>query len=232
VWIAGRRIPIRVVATVEAFPGLVAGEPLLVVPAGKLARVSREAGIRGDPLEGSTTYVWAKGDPRQVEPALARSAFDPVYLTSVDHFLQSAELTTAGRTYGFLRVIALAAAAVAFIALLLYLHARSRSQLVTAGFLTRMGMGRSSQAASVALEAAALVAFAALCGAGSALVASAPVVSRVDPLPQYAPSASVDVPWLLLGTSLVLAVIGAGAAGAVVSLVARRGDVGEALRVA
>ena len=153
-------------------------------------------------------------------------------MTSVDDFLENADLTTAARTYGFLRVIALGAALVALVALLLYLHARSRSQLVTSALLSRMGMRESRQAASVALEAAALVTFAAVAGAGSALLAAAPIISRVDPLPQYAPSATVSVPWLLLGGSLCLLVAVAAAAGAAASALAGRAELGEALRVA
>jgi hypothetical protein len=231
VLIDGRRIPIRVVARLHAFPGMVAGEPLLVLPSAQLSRVAAKAGI-ANPVDGATAYVWARGEPRSVEAALARSSLAPLYVTSVDHFLQSADLSTAARTYGFLRVIALGAALIALVALLLYLHARNRSQLVTSAFLGRMGMRQSAQAASVALEAAALVAFAAVAGAGSALLAATQIVSRVDPLPQYAPSATVDVPWLLLAGSLCLLVVVAAAAGAAASLLARRGELGEALRVA
>ena len=47
--------------------------------------------------------------------------------------------------------------AVHMAALLLYLHARSRSQLVTSAFLGRMGMSGRRQALSVALEGAVLL---------------------------------------------------------------------------
>ena len=232
VWIAGKRLPIDVVATADAFPGQVVGQPLLVVPASKLARASQSAGISGDAFDAGTAYVWARGDPRQIEAVLARPPIDAVYLTSVEHFLQSAELTTAARTYGFLRVIAVGAAAVSLIALLLYFHARSRSQLVTRAFLTRMGLSASAQSASLALEAAALVTFALVVGGTCALLTSEPLISHVDPLPQYAPAATVVVPWLLVSVSFVLLVACAAAAGALIGLVAGRGNVGEALRVA
>ena len=148
------------------------------------------------------------------------------------YFLQSADLSTAGRTYGFLRVIALGAAAVALLALLLYLHARARAQLVTSAFLERMGMSARRQALSTALEAAALVAFAAVAGGACALLAARPLVTRVDPLPQYAPSAIVTVPWLLILASFAGIVVLAAVAGAGASAAAARGDAGEALRVA
>jgi hypothetical protein len=95
-----------------------------------------------------------------------------------------------------------------------------------------MGFGERLQALSVALEAAALVGFAALAGAAAALIGAAPLIAHVDPLPQYTPSAHLVVPWSLLAASLALLVLVAAAAGAVAGGFAGRGEVGEALRVA
>jgi hypothetical protein len=222
----GRRIPVHIVASVRSFPGMVAGEPLLVVPQAALLRRAPQA------LDNANAYLWARGDRTQVQRAVEHITPTPSFVTTIDHFLQNADLSTADRTYGFLRVIALGAAAVALVALLLYLHARARAQLVTSAFLARMGMRPRRQALSTALEAAALVAFAALAGGGSALVVARPLVTRVDPLPQYAPGATVAVPWLLVSVSFAVVVALAALAGALASAAAARGDVGEALRVA
>ncbi|MFZ1881778.1 MAG: hypothetical protein WAU41_16670 [Gaiellaceae bacterium] len=231
IWLAGKRIAVHVVATSAAFPGMTAGEPMIVVAADRLARAAAAAGVES-PTAGAYAYVWARGDPRSIETALASSSLAPSFFTTVDHFLLNADLTTASRTYAFLRVIALGAALIAFTALILYLYARGRSQLVTSAFLVRMGLGRSRQAASVALEAAALVAFAVTVGAGSALLAASPVVSRVDPLPLYPPPSTLVVPWLELGWSLCLLVIVAAVAGAAASALTAQSELGEALRVA
>ena len=230
--IGGRRLPIDVVATVDVFPGGVRGEPLVVLPADRLRRAERAAGVAGDPLIDATTFVWGKGDPAVVSRLLARSELAPSFITTVDHFLDSAELTTAGRAYGFIRVVALAAALVALAALFLYLYARSRVQRVTAAFLNRMGFGERPQALSVALEAAALVGFSALAGAAAGLVGAAPLVARVDPLPQYTPPAALVVPWLLLGATFVGLVLVTALVGGLAGALAGRGEVGEALRVA
>ena len=224
-------MPVDVVARTAAFPGMTAGEPMLVVSSTRLARVATAAAI-DDPVGGAYAYVWARGNPRAVETALASSALAPSFFTTVDHFLQNADLTTASRTYGFLRVVALGAAVIAFIALVLYLYARGQSQLVTSAFLTRMGLTRTRQALSVALEAATVVGFAAAVGGGSALVAASPVISRVDPLPVYPPSSTAVVPWEQLGWSLCLLAAAAGAAGAAASVLTSRSELGEALRVA
>jgi hypothetical protein len=230
--VGGRRLPIKVVAAVDVFPGGVRGVPLIVLPADRLRRAERAAGIVGDPLADANTFVWAKGDPTHVSRLLARSELKPSFITTVDHFLTSAELTTAGRAYGFIRVVALAAALVALAALFLYLYARSRVQRVIAAFLSRMGFGERRQALSVAVEAAALVGFAALAGAAAALVGAAPLVAQVDPLPQYTPGASLVIPWSLLGASFGVLVLVAALVGGAAGASAGHGEVGEALRVA
>jgi len=228
--IGGGQLPLRVVATLPAFPGMTAGEPLLVVPAARLTSAARVAAL-GDPLDGASAYVWARGPPQPVERALARSALAPLYLTSVDDFLNRDDLTIGERAYTFLRVIALGAAVLALVALLLYLRARSRSQLLTSVLMSRMGIRRSQQAAAASVEGAALIAFAAIVGVVAALVTSASLIGRVDPLPAYAPSVATQVPWVLLAASCTAIVLLAGALGAIAAATAG-GNVEEALRVA
>jgi len=228
--IGGGQLPLRVVARLPAFPGMTAGEPLLVVPVERLTNAARAASL-GDPLDGARAYVWARGPPAAVERALARSVLSPLYLTSVDDFLNRDDLTIGERAYTFLRVIALGAAALALVALLLYLRARSRSQLLTSVLMARMGIRMSQQAAAAAFEGAALIAFASIVGVGSALATSALLISRVDPLPAYAPGVATQVPWLLLAASCATIVVFAGALAAIATATAG-GDVEEALRVA
>jgi hypothetical protein len=228
--IGGGQIPLRVVATLPAFPGMAAGEPLLVVPVGRLTHAARAASL-GNPLDGASAYVWARGPPLAVERVLARSTLAPLYLTSVDDFLNRDDLTIGERAYTFLRVIALGAAILALVALLLYLRARSRSQLLTSVLMARMGIRMSQQAAAAGLEGAALIAFASIVGAVSAIATSALLITRVDPLPAYSPRVATQVPWLLLAASCAAIVLVAGALGAIAAVTAG-GDVEEALRVA
>jgi FtsX-like permease family len=183
-------------------------------------------------LGGSIAYVCAQGDPARVERALRKSPLAPDFLTSVDDVLESPDVTTVTRTYGVLRVIGIGTGAFSLLALLLYLQARERSQLIANAFSRRMGMAPRAQAASLALEAAALVLFATVLGTVSALVAAAPLISHVDPLPQLPPSPTLIVPWIsvlvaLTGVTAIAALVGAGT-----SLAAGRRDVTEALRVA
>jgi len=228
--IGGGQLPVHIVATLPAFPGMAASEPLVVVPVARLTAAARSASL-ADPLDGASAYVWAKGPPPAVERSLARSSLAPLYLTSVDDFLNRDELTIGERAYNFLRVIALGAAVLALIALLLYLRARSRTQLVTSALLARMGIDKAQQAMAAAIEGAALIAFASILGIAAALVTASELIGHVDPLPAYSPPVAVQVPWTLLGVSFVAVVFVAGVLGAVAELTAG-GDVEEALRVA
>jgi len=203
---------------------------LLVVPVWRLMRAARAASL-GDPLEGASAYVWGRGSPPAVERALARSPLAPLYLTSVDDFLNRDDLTIGERAYNFLRVIAFGAAVLALVALLLYLRARSRSQLLTSVLMERMGIRSSQQAAAAAGEGAALIAFASIVGVVSALATSALLISRVDPLPAYPPGVATQVPLLLLVASCAGIVLIAGALGGIAAVTAG-GNVEEALRVA
>ena len=229
--IGGGQLPVQVVATLHAFPAMPASGPMLVVPLDRVAHAARAASL-GDPFSGASAYVWGRGEARAVERSLARSSLAPLYLTSVDDFLNRDDLTSGERAYNFLRVIALGAAGLALIALLLYLHSRSRSQLLTSVLMSRMGIGGAQQAAAVALEATLLIAFASTVGVVSALLTAAQLVSRVDPLPAYGPAVTVQVPWTLLAVSSAFVTLFAAAVGALAAVLARRGDVEEALRLA
>jgi hypothetical protein len=213
---------VDVVATTRVFPGLIAGTAVLVVPRRPLGALPG----------GAFTYVWATGPPAQVERALARSPLEPSYFTQATELSRSADVTTITRTYGLLRVVALAFALIALVALLLYLNARARAQLVSSEFMRRMGLPERVQVASVAFEASLLVAFATAVGLAAAVAASGVIVDRVDPLPQYAPPATTIVPWgELLAVGAAVVIVAAFLAG-LVTVAVRRDEIGEALRVA
>jgi putative ABC transport system permease protein len=230
-WLAGRRVPARVVGTVDAFPGMTFGQPLVVASQRQLDSVEQRLDV---PTDQGLPYslLWAKGPTAAVEAALVAHHVDPYYLTSVAHILDSPDVTNVTRTYGFMRAVAVAAGLLSLVALLLYLQARQRTQLVSNAFLRRMGMRGPAQAASLALEAAGLVLFSTVIGTAAALVAARPLIPHVDPLPTLPPSAVLHVPWVVLAIAVLVAVAVAALAGAAASAAAARGKVGEALRVA
>jgi hypothetical protein len=177
------------------------------------------------------TYVWGKGPPREVARAL--TGFQPTYPpATIDDFLRAPDVVLATRTFTFMRIIAVGAGVLTLLGLLLYLQARQRSQAIASALARRMGLTSLAETVSLCLELAGIVAFAAVVGGGVALAAAAPVVRKIDPLPQDPPSPIFSLP---VG-EIVLAAIALGAiallAGALTSWLARRTDVSEALRAA
>jgi hypothetical protein len=226
----GARIPIHVVGHAPV-PGSTAGRPALLVSRAALHRVARKAGIL-DPPPLATGYLWAKGNPHRILPVLDTSALAPAYLTTVSHIYEDASVGAAKRSYRYVGVIGAAAGVLALVALLLYLQARQRAQLIASALVRRMGLSRRRDAAALALEAGGIVLFAGAIGAAVASAAAAPIAHHVDALPLYAPAPVVIFPWTTLALGLAAAVVAGAVLGALAAAIAGRSDVAEALRVA
>ncbi|MGN6796558.1 MAG: hypothetical protein ACTHKS_00250 [Gaiellaceae bacterium] len=226
----GARIPVHVVGHAPV-PGSTAGRPALLVSRAALHRAAREAKIL-DPPPLATGYLWAKGDPHTITPVLETSQLAPAYLTTLSHIYDDASVAAAKRSYRYVRVIGAAAAVLTLLALLLYLQARQRSQLIASALAARMGLRRRSDAAALALEAGGIVLVAGVVGAAVAAGSAAPIAHHVDALPLYAPSPVVIVPWTTLLLGLAAAVLVGALLGAIAVAIAGRSDVAEALRVA
>ena len=229
-WEQGFRVPVRVVATVPVFPGMVQGDTLLVVSAARIDEVAARLHLL-DPLGESPATLWARGPSRAVEQAIERSSLGADYLYSADDVLHSPDVHETIRAYAFLRAIAVAAAVLAVVALLLYLQTRQRAQVVGFALGRRMGLRPVDELLALAVEVASMLLFAVVVGAIVAVAASRPLVRRVDPLPQLPTTPSPIVPWLVVGvTFAALALVSIVLAGTAM-LSSSREDVGENLRV-
>jgi putative ABC transport system permease protein len=226
----GARIPVDVVGH-AAVPGASAGRPALLVSRPALHRIAQRLHLL-DPAPGATGLVWAKGDPQRIMPVLERLSLAPVYLTGLDHIRDAPPVAAADRSYRYVKLIGTAAALLALVAILLYLQARHRGQLIASALARRMGLPLAADAAALVLEAAAVVLFAAVAGGAVATAAAAPLARHVDSLPQYAPAPVLTVPWSTLGAGLAAAVCAAVLIGAAAVVLASRSDASEALRVA
>jgi putative ABC transport system permease protein len=224
--------PIRVkrIGTVGSFPGTTE-KPLVITSYAALDRAARAAHVLA-PLDVASSYLWVKGPPAEIGPALRRARIDTYYLTTVDDFRQSPHVLLATRTYGYLRTIAIAAGVLVLVGLLLYLQARQRAQTISSALGRRMGLSRRAEALSLYLELAAILLFAAAVGGAFALAAARPVVEHIDPLPEQLPGPVLVLPMTTVLLVLVGLALLAGAAAAATSWLARRADVAEALRVA
>ena len=185
-----------------------------------------------DSLGVLSTYALAKGPPAAGGPS-ARGARPGLPATDDRHFLDDPEVVLATRTFGYMRLIALASGVLALIGLVLYLQARQRSQVIAAALGAPHGLRPAAQTLSLALELVCLLDFAGLIGGTVAVAAAIPVVHRIDPLPVDPPSPIFVIPTgeLALAAAALLLVV-AVAAASLTSWLATRTDVGEALRVA
>ena len=226
----GARIPIHVVGHAPV-PGSTAGRPALLVSRTAFHRIARKAKIL-DPPPLASGLLWAKGDPRRIMPVLETSQLAPAYLTTLSHIYDNASVGAGKRSYRYVKLIGGAAAVLALLALLLYLQARQRNQLIASALVARMGLGRWRDAAALALEAGSIVLLAGIVGAIVATAAASPIADHVDALPQYAPPPVFVIPWAALGLGLAAAVAAGGLLGALAVVIAARSDVAEALRVA
>jgi putative ABC transport system permease protein len=223
-------VPVTRIGTVHSFPGMTVN-PLVITSYAALDRAAHAAHVL-DPLDTTQTFVWAKGPPDEVAPALQKAGVDTYYMTTVDTFVQSPDVRLATRTYSYLRTIAIASGFLVLVGLLLYLQARQRSQSIASALGRRMGLSATAETVSLCLEVAGILLFSGVLGATVAIAAAQPVVKEIDPLPDRPPS-----PVFVLPSTSILVAVGAlallaVAAGLITSWLARRADVSEALRVA
>jgi FtsX-like permease family protein len=231
IWLQSARVPIRVIARVKSFPGMTAGTPLVVVSRKALNAFAQTTKLY-DPLGEPQTFIWAKGPPATLAAALEAAPIRAYYVTTVDAFRQDPDVLLATKTFSYMRLIALAAGVLVFVALLLYLQARQRTQAVASAMAVRMGLGRATEIGSLALELAAIAFVAALVGGIVAIAAAGPITRHIDPLPTDAPPPSLVIPvGAIVGSAIALVVVGIAAA-ALTSRLARRTNMSEALRVA
>ena len=231
IWLQSARVPIRVIARVKSFPGMTAGTPLVVLSRTALNAFAQRTKLY-DPLGEPQTFIWAKGPPATLAAALEAAPIRAYYVTTVDAFRQDPDVLLATKTFSYMRLIALAAGVLVFVALLLYLQARQRSQAVASALAVRMGLRRATEIGSLALELAAIALVAAIVGGVVAIAAAGPITRHIDPLPTDAPPPSLVIPvGAILGSAIALVVVGIAAA-ALSSRLARRTNMSEALRVA
>jgi putative ABC transport system permease protein len=218
VWLDGERHAVREVGRADAFPGMAAGRPLVVTRAGLV-----------DP-GSSIGLVWGRGDPATVRRSLAGPAVHAEFVATAQDVIESREVRLARQTFSFLRVLAIACGVLALLGLLLYVSARQRSQAIGTAFARRMGLTRSAEVGALALELTALVASAAVAGAAIALAAAAPVVNRIDPLPDLPPATLLAIPWSVLAVAAAIVVAVCCLAAVASAALAARTDVMTALR--
>jgi hypothetical protein len=224
--IAGSDVPLDVVGTARAFPGMTVGQPAVVMTSDALQRIlaGGSGGSRAD-------QVWAKGPSDEVAAALLEAGIvgsDPI---TVDQVLDTPTLQSLVWSLGLLAGVGALASATAVAGLSLYLQARHAAAQVAAAMTRRMGIRRRDELLSWVAEVGGAGTAAFAVGAAAGLGTAALVHDRLDPQPHLLPDPIFVVPFV------VLAGTAAGVLG-VTAYVSRRlqkrmdaAPVGEIMRV-
>jgi putative ABC transport system permease protein len=221
------RLPLEVVATAAAFPGMTSADrSLLVVSAARLDAVA------GRMHFGWRTEIWARDDPEMALATLRRVGLAPETVSTAADVMRTPAFLAVSWTFRLLSALGALAGAVALVGLVLYAQARQRDRVVAYALTRRMGLSRGAHRRSVLWELAGLLLFALVLGAGLALVASLAVYRRLDPLPELPPTPQLQLPGVLLGATLLGVLLAALAGAFLVQRAADRANVAEVMRLA
>jgi putative ABC transport system permease protein len=224
-------IPIRVVGTGSAFPGMASLRPLVVVD----ERLFLD-GFDGyfNPLSTSqaSTELWIKGNAAAIEDALPGLGFQPHLILTSSQVKDIPYITAVIDTFVVLNVLGLVAALLVIAGMLMYLQARERSQVVSYGLSLRMGMTHAAHRRALVSELAAMLGSSYLVGAALAVGASVLVVPMLDPLSVIPPSPLFVAPTTAIGATGVAIALVAWVGGWLTNRRAHRIDLGEVMRLA
>lgn len=224
-------LPVRVVARPTAFPAMYSGRALVVVAEEALRDALPD--VR-DPLASGNvaTEVWVRASPSAATDALSELSPPPYQILTAREVEDVPYIAAVIGTFTVLNVLGLAAGALVVAALLMYLQARQRAQVVAFGLSRRMGLTPGGHRRALFLELAALLlpsyALAVIVALATVMVMS----GSLDPLPAIPPRPLLRVPAIPIAV-VVLVLAAAARIGAWYAT--RRAEathLGEVLRVA
>jgi putative ABC transport system permease protein len=223
------RLPLAVVGTAAAFPGMTSSDrPLLVVSAAQLEAMAKRAGTE----PGFRFQVWAREDPAAVLAVLRRAGVVPEATSTAHQAMRSPAFVAVSWTFLLLQALGVLAGLVALAGLVLYGQARQRGRVVANALVRRMGLSRAAHRRSVALELAGMLLFAFALGGILALLAAALVYRRLDPMPGIPPPLSLHLPGTMLAGTLLGVALAAWTGAWLVQRAADRANVAEVMRLA
>jgi putative ABC transport system permease protein len=225
-----RTVPVQMVGQAHAFPGMLSTRPLVVVDARGLLDAF---GGRPNTSTGASLgdELWIRGDPEVAREALSELSYRPFVVLTADEVKDIAYIAAVVDTFLMMKALGLLAAILVFAAMLMYLQARQRSEIVSYGLSLRMGMRSSQHLLAIGGEIGALLALSYLAGSVLAIVA-ARLTSMLDPLESIPPDPITVVPtFLILVVAPALALLAIGG-GWITERRARTADLGQVMRLA
>src|SRR5918996_624633 len=150
------RLPVRVVGETEAFPGMLSRRPLLVADTeALLGAVEGSGALLG--ASNATNELWLRAGRAEALAELSRLRVPPFQVTTAAEVEDIPYIATVIDTFLVLNALGLGTLVLVLAALLVYLQARQRSQVVGYGLSLRMGLDPGGQVRSLALELGAML---------------------------------------------------------------------------
>jgi len=226
--VAGKDVPLRVVAHLKDFPG---------APRGRITLVAdRQSVVRVFPVElaGVENHfeLWAKGNPSAILPVLRDQGFPMELLSTAAKVRTTPGFLALSWTFGLLEAFGVLAGAITVLGMVLYLQARQRTREVSYVLAKRMGLRPRAHERSVLVELLAMLMSALLLALVFATVAAALVHGRLDPIPALPPSPFLSIPLELFAATLLGVVVSCVAGARLVQRRADRARVAEVMRLA
>ena len=225
-------IPIDVVATAGAFPGMSFQRPLVVADS-KLLRHAFSTAGGGDPLLDPSVFaqLWVKGPDGPAARALAATSVRPDPILTAGQVLKQPDFTAFTRTFAFMKSLGFGAGFLAVVAILLYLQARQRNRVVSFALSRRMGLGAGEHRLALVLELGGMLLAAFVIAVVLALAAARLLFARIEPLASLSPVLLFDVPFaLILGALLALVAVSL-AGGLLANRTAEHANLAEVMRL-
>ena len=224
-------LPIEVVGRANAFPGMTSLRPLVVVDAQRLLDAVGDA---PDPLTvpGASDELWIRGTPRAARAALAELDYTPSLILTADEVKDISYIAAVIDTFLVMNGLGVLAALLVVAAMLMYLQARQRAEIVSYGLSLRMGMRSSRHLVAIAIEVGAMLVIAYVAGTVLAIVAARLTVPLLDPIESIPPDPITVVPVVLIALAAPALLLVALAGGWLTERRARSADLGQVMRLA
>ena len=226
-----RTVPVKVVGRADAFPGMLSRRPLVVVDSDRLVEAFEG---QANPLSGPAVSdeLWIRGRPAAIRAALPNLSFQPSLVLTADEVKDIPYIAAVIDTFLVMNGLGLLAALLVFAAMVMYLQARQRSEVVSYGLSLRMGMRRWAHLIATATEVGAMLVIAYVAGAVLAITAARLTVPLLDPLETIPPNPIGVVPVVTVAVAAPVLLLAAFVGGWLVERRARAADLGQVMRLA
>jgi putative ABC transport system permease protein len=226
-----RTVQVRVVGRADAFPGMLSRRPLVVVDSDRLVEAFEG---QANPLSGPAVSdeLWIRGPPDAIRVALPNLSFLPGLVLTADEVKDIPYIAAVIDTFLVMNGLGLLAALLVFAAMVMYLQARQRSEVVSYGLSLRMGMQRWAHLIATATEVGAMLVIAYVAGAALAITAARLTVPLLDPLETIPPDPIGVAPVITVAIAAPVLLLAALAGGWLVERRARAADLGQVMRLA